>query len=480
MKNWKIVATLVLISHLFIHYIIERDFHIFDISLYIIIIFLFFGIDRQYKNMMYFNKNSRNIQHNLKELIDNIDAVIWSNDYSSNNSNIISSGIEKIYGYKIEDFFKQRNLWTKIAHKDDRAKLQQIMKATRNGNPNELEYRICKPNGEVHWVRVLLTPIMDTDGKLLKINGLTIDITAQKELELELIQNKKQFKHMLEACPVPIIIQQDNQILFSNSAAVDTLYMTTTESLLSKSFLDFIHKEDYDSTLERINEVLKKSKVDKKEERMIRNDGVTIYTESNMVKTTYQDKVAVMIVFSDITLRKNSDIIIHKMAYHDGLTGLPNRYQLLENLKKLISKVKNNEHTIALMFIDLDRFKSINDSLGHKNGDLLLKLSSERLMRIIRKNDTIYRYGGDEFIIVLENIDEDAISILAERILFAFKESFDLENNETFISPSIGISFYPEDADTIDNLINHADSAMYLVKEKGKNNFYFYKDINIS
>ena len=162
-------------------------------------------------------------------------------------------------------------------------------------------------------------------------------------------------------------------------------------------------------------------------------------------------------------------------AHHDALTGLPNRVLFNDRLEKSIEKSKRNNTKIALLFIDLDHFKEINDSLGHNIGDEVLKIATQRLNNIIRKEDTLARLGGDEFTIILEDIKQGQnASLLAQKIITSIGEALVIENNSLYVSCSVGISLYPDDGNTTQNLLKYAESAMYKAKDEGRNNFQFY------
>ncbi|OMP65644.1 putative bifunctional diguanylate cyclase/phosphodiesterase [Domibacillus epiphyticus] len=165
------------------------------------------------------------------------------------------------------------------------------------------------------------------------------------------------------------------------------------------------------------------------------------------------------------------------MAYHDSLTGLPNRNMLYKHLNKALSRYEQHKQKIAVMFLDLDRFKLINDTLGHSVGDVLLVQVTERLISTVRKGDVVARQGGDEFIIMLDVIGKDEVKQVAERILDKFSVPFILKNEEYVITPSIGISMFPDDGANVDSLIKNADTAMYTSKER-KNSYHFFSSKN--
>jgi diguanylate cyclase (GGDEF)-like protein/PAS domain S-box-containing protein len=179
----------------------------------------------------------------------------------------------------------------------------------------------------------------------------------------------------------------------------------------------------------------------------------------------------------DISEKKESEKIIHFHAYHDTLTRLPNRTLLNDRLEQAISHAKRNNEKLSVMFLDLDRFKTINDTLGHMIGDELLQAVAARLKKCLRECDTLARIGGDEFTILLPEIHSKSDSeLIAKKIIDTLKHPFDLDNQNIYISTSIGIAHYPNDGETKESLLKHADIAMYAIKNKGKDGFQFYSD----
>ncbi|TFW29461.1 bifunctional diguanylate cyclase/phosphodiesterase [Duganella callida] len=180
----------------------------------------------------------------------------------------------------------------------------------------------------------------------------------------------------------------------------------------------------------------------------------------------------------EIIERRQAEARVHHMAYHDSLTGLPNRALLSDRLDRAMLAAQRTERKLAVMFIDLDRFKTINDSLGHMTGDQLLKEVASRLCRAVRASDTVARLGGDEFVVLVPGIrgNEEA-SQVAEKIIEALSDSFPLEGRNLHITPSIGISVYPDDGANVETLMRNADGAMYHAKASGRNNYQFFKEV---
>ncbi len=178
----------------------------------------------------------------------------------------------------------------------------------------------------------------------------------------------------------------------------------------------------------------------------------------------------------DITTRKQTEETIHRLAHYDALTDLPNRRLLTDRLQRAIAHAKRNKLNLALMFIDLDKFKAVNDAVGHDGGDLLLSAAAKRLQLCMRDSDTLSRMGGDEFIVLLPSITatQDAVFV-AEKILKALKEPFNISDQSHSVSASIGIAVFPEHGVNEKMLITRADAAMYLVKHSGGNGVQIFK-----
>jgi len=184
----------------------------------------------------------------------------------------------------------------------------------------------------------------------------------------------------------------------------------------------------------------------------------------------------------EIVERRQAEARVHHMAYHDNLTGLPNRALLSDRLDRAMMAAQRSERKLAVMFIDLDRFKTINDSLGHMTGDQLLKEVAARLCGAVRASDTVARLGGDEFVVLVPGIRAtDEASQVAEKIIEALSDCFPLEGRNLHITPSIGISVYPDDGGDVETLMRNADGAMYHAKASGRNNYQFFKEaMNLS
>ncbi|QHS21510.1 EAL domain-containing protein [Virgibacillus sp. MSP4-1] len=206
-----------------------------------------------------------------------------------------------------------------------------------------------------------------------------------------------------------------------------------------------------------------------KQTRWIEDRGTPVFNHAGEV-------VRVDGVVFDVTSEKETEEVMNKMAYNDSLTGLPNRNWFQNYLEATLVSSRKNNISIGIMFIDFDNFKRVNDTLGHRVGDGLLIQMSDRLQSCIRKNDIVSRQGGDEFLVLIEDADEQEVKEIAERIINQMNHPFIVNGNEIFSTPSIGITMCPVAEEQAESLIEKADFAMYLAKESGKNNYKFYDD----
>lgn len=215
------------------------------------------------------------------------------------------------------------------------------------------------------------------------------------------------------------------------------------------------------------------------DEFFCRKDGSMFHVEYISTPIKESDEiVGVVVTFKDITVRKQMEEKIQYQAYYDSVTNLPNRVFFKERLSKAFLYSLSNETMFAVLFLDLDRFKLINDTMGHSFGDQVLKLIAERLKECVQANDTIARQGGDEFLILVDNIqDTSQITEMAERIIKVLSKPFYMDCHELFFTTSIGISLYPTDAKDLETIIRNADTAMYQAKDKGGNCFHYYAPI---
>ena len=208
-----------------------------------------------------------------------------------------------------------------------------------------------------------------------------------------------------------------------------------------------------------------------------RKDGTVFPIEIGVSELRHGDQRIFTGIIRDITERLEAEQRIRHLAHHDSLTGLPNRHLFNDRLDEAIKRGSRSSKILALMFVDLDKFKPINDDLGHEAGDAVLKAVAERLQECVRASDTVARVGGDEFVIVLEGLDDgSAAGMIGEKILERFKDPVPFKKHKCVVGASIGVSLFPQDARRADDLVRCADDAMYRVKSAGRNACFFFRD----
>ena len=238
-----------------------------------------------------------------------------------------------------------------------------------------------------------------------------------------------------------------------------------------------VHPEDLEAVKEANRAALAGDKSYDIEHRIVRPDGSVrwVHEQADIVRDTEAKAVSMVGVVQDITERKTSEERIQYLAYYDALTGLPNRVLFADRLQHAVIDADRRERLVGVMFLDVDRFKDVNDSLGHETGDQLLKAVAERLTAIVRKGDTVARLGGDEFTIILAGMAHvDDAAHVAQKILEVFEQPFHVAQREFHMTASIGITLYPFDDSDFSHLLRNADIAMYRAKEAGRNTYQFY------
>ena len=303
------------------------------------------------------------------------------------------------------------------------------------------------------------------------------DITGRKHMEEELQESGKKYQALVENInDVFYTLDTQGNITYV-SPVVEHFTRYKVSDLIGKPFTPFVYPEDLPGLLDSLNR-LASGQLEPWEFRILDKDGRVIFVRTSS-RPLYKDGeiVGVTALMTDITERKQMEQKLEEMATHDFLTGLPNRVLLTDRFTMATALAHRNKARLAVMSLDLDNFKSINDTLGHAAGDQVLKAVSTRLTGIIRASDTLARIGGDEFILVmLESNHINNASTIAQKILDAFAEPLLIDGQQLHLSTSIGIAIYPEDAEDMETLIKKSDAAMYYSKAHGRNQFKFFGD----
>lgn len=372
--------------------------------------------------------------------------------------------------------------WRKTVHPNDLDKAEKLLQETvQSGVKFDTEFRIVLESGEVRHVKAVAEAEKDTNGKLNSITGINIDITEQKLAAQRLADEKEKLANIIEGTDVGTWEWniQTGEIKVNERWASLLGYTLDEVSPVTINISEQLcHPDDLKQSNQRLTKHFRHI-LDYYdcEVRMKHRDGhwVWIHDRGRVFNWTEDGKPLLMFgTHQDITERKNNEERIKHLATHDNLTNLPARALAEDRLKVALATAKRKRSMVGVLFIDLDGFKEVNDSHGHNAGDELLQAVSSRLAACVRKNDTVARIGGDEFLIILSDMSSrETIETVAKKILRRLAEPLYLKEGIVGIGSSIGISLFPDVSESPADLIREADKAMYSIKKSGKNNYSF-------
>lgn len=401
----------------------------------------------------------------------------WSYEVSTQKI-IWSEELFHIFGQPVEASLDYASLLSWV-HPSDKASHDQYMQSLLDLKANEelgpFQYRLVRPNGEIRWVNVAVAGEFNQAGDPICFYGTVQDITEQQQKELQLQQYVSIFDNLAEGI---LITDMENKILNVNAAftritgySFDEVIGKTPKILQSglhdSNFYQQMWKE-LSANGQWQGEVLNR-----------RKDG-SFYHEwlaVSGIKNLKGETLNYVAVFTDISSIKQTEEELRFMAHHDALTKLPNRLLLEERLSHSLERSNRSRISTAILFIDLDRFKEINDSFGHPVGDQLLIEVAKRLKKTTRKQDTVARVSGDEFVVILEDIRNiPSITQIAQNILEQLSAPLSIDTHNFRVTTSIGIAMSPDDGKHSVELLKKADTALYRAKEQGRNNYEFFSE----
>jgi diguanylate cyclase (GGDEF)-like protein/PAS domain S-box-containing protein len=306
------------------------------------------------------------------------------------------------------------------------------------------------------------------------IENISLHFEAENREKL-LNESKERFRTLVEWTPDSIIVHRHGKIIYANPAAIKLLAAQTAEDLVGKSIFSLIHPDFHQIVLDRIKQSADGQPAAMIEEKFIKLDGTVFDVEIQGAVINYDGEPAVQAAFRDITQRKHHETELNRVAHYDALTGIPNRVLLADRMKQSIAQTSREMNMMAVCYLDLDGFKPVNDELGHSSGDEVLVEIAHRIGNTIRGGDTVARLGGDEFVVLLLGIEKgEECALTINRLLAAISVPISVKSKLVSISASIGVSIYPIDDEDADTLLRHADHAMYIAKQNGKNRFHIY------
>ncbi|HEX8616681.1 MAG TPA: PAS domain S-box protein [Thermoanaerobaculia bacterium] len=403
----------------------------------------------------------RRSEERYRELFENANDLVYTHDLEGRITSMNIAG-ERASGYTRDEL-----LGTKIERvlaPEHLERATDAMKKKLRGDATATFYEIDLRAKDGRTIPLeLSTRLIYRDGKPIGVQGIARDVTERKA-------NEARYQLLFERNLAGVYrTRTDGRVLDCNEACARILGYASRDELLTGSAHDFYFDA---ADRQRVVHMLREQKqVSNLEQRMRRRDGTTLWVIEN-VSLLEGDILEGTLI--DITDRKRAQEQMEYQAYHDALTGLPNRLLFRDRITVALAHAKRNARTSAVMFLDLDQFKLVNDTLGHTVGDRLLQVIGSRLVACVRAEDTVARMGGDEFTILLSDMnDRRGAAAVAQKVLEAIRQAVHIDAHELYVTTSIGIAIFPDDGEDAEAVLKNADRAMYRAKELGRDNYQY-------
>ncbi len=370
---------------------------------------------------------------------------------------------------------------SEIVHPDDRELFIGALAGVgeRPGESTRLQARLGRTDGEYRWLEVVATNLLDDPN----VEGIVVnarDVTDRLQAEAALRESEDRFRSAFEHAPIGMALADRTGRIFRSNQSFARMLGRCTEDINGHTIREFTHPDDWDDNDDKIRQLFAgEISGYHLEKRYLQADGRSIWVSVSVSSVRDDEGTPLYMIgqIEDITERKAIRERLLHQAIHDPLTGLPNRTLFIDRLGAIMGRTNRRRRRVAVLFVDLDRFKVINDSLGHDAGDQLLLAVAHRLRAMLRPTDTVARFGGDEFTILCEDVSEPAaVMLLAQRVLDEIARPVWLAEGEVFVTASIGIACSERGVGTPETLVRDADAAMYRAKEKGRRRAEFFDE----
>ncbi|HOO35502.1 MAG TPA: PAS domain S-box protein [Smithella sp.] len=429
----------------------------------------------------------RKSEERFKQLAEVFPETIFEADAKGNLTYANEHGL-KHFGLTEQDIAQGVNIFDFVSPNDRKAAWEKIQNRIQGTQKGYLEYEALKKDGSPFHALALSVPIA-VDGVPVGIRGFILDITKRKQAE-EALRKSEENYHFIADHTADHIWTMDMfmRFTYSSPSVIKTLGYTADE-FMARKIDEFFTPESLVDAQKLLAEELERENdptADPNRSRTLpshlrHKNGHWVWLESSLtfIRDASMKPIGVLGVTRDITERKKSEEQIKHLATHDLLTDLPSLRLARDRMVSAMNMARRYKKSAAIMFLDLDGFKNVNDTLGHDAGDYVLKQVAQRLLSCVRETDTVARVGGDEFLIIATEIHHpDNAAHIAEKVIQTVSQPIMINGEQAVVGTSIGIALYPEHSEEMDRLIKLADEAMYKVKNAGKNNFRFVNDVN--
>jgi diguanylate cyclase (GGDEF)-like protein/PAS domain S-box-containing protein len=413
-------------------------------------------------------------------LLDNIQRVIYRLNLVTGRFEYISGAARQVFGVDPEQVRDGgMELVGKHMLPGDYAATMARIREVAAEHPGQhvslvVQYRVTGADGVVRHCHDTVTLEVDAAGKPLAAFGVAVDVSERVLAEASMREKEAQFRSTIEAAQVGIFVLQDGLFRYANPYLLKLFGFTADELVDRFGPLELVVPEQHEMLREQMARRAAGEPGKPYELTAVRKDGSQLPAMVFGSSASYLGRPALVGTLVDLSAQKAAEQQVRELADYDPLTRLPNRRLLRDRCIQLLAAAERDGAGLAIVFIDLDHFKRVNDSLGHSVGDVLLCAVAQRLAGLVRKIDTLARLGGDEFIIALPGVSGGGAAEVASRVLESCAQPYPVRGHELTVTPSLGISVYPEDGGDFEALLSNADTAMYKAKEAGRNAFRFY------
>lgn len=405
-------------------------------------------------------------------LIQSVDGIVWEADARTFTFTFVSNQAERLLGFPCEDWLAP-GFWVKHLHPDDQSWAPfYCATCTNRLEPHDFEYRFIAKDGRTVWLHDIISVVAE-NGTPRWLRGLMVDVTNRKQAEEALRLAANVFTHAREG----IAITAPNTVILDINEAYCRITGYTREELIGKTPQILYSRHQSQDAYQAIWQKIDDTGYWHGELWNSHKSG-KLFATHQTISAVRDDDGRIrnyVCIISDITVEYEYRQQLEYAAYHDRLTGLPNRALLSDRLRQAMIQCNHQQQSMVIAYLDLDGFKAINDSHGHEIGDQLLIALAGRMKESLRKSDTLARIGGDEFVAVLSNLENvNDYKLLLQYLLAAAANPIRVGQLVLQVSASMGVTIYPEDKVDVDQLLRHADQAMYVAKQAGKNRYHLF------
>jgi diguanylate cyclase (GGDEF)-like protein/PAS domain S-box-containing protein len=409
-----------------------------------------------------------------KRLVETSNDLIWSLDAQGRFTFVNDAAARRIYGYSVEEMVGKS--FSDVMSPEHAARDTQVFEEIKAGN-RAFNYRTVhrrKDGGPVHLSFNAVVELSQT-GEVIGTTGTATDISDMVRYAAELERSEERYRLLFENATEPIGVAQDGRIVFFNKAVIEATGYSA-EEISAMSFVELIHPDDRAAAVDRHTRRLRGENLPTSYVlRTVRKCGEVRHMNLNGVSIVWDGRPATLNFFSDITARVHAEAELEFQAYHDPLTGLPNRALFADRLNLALARARRHQEPIAVLYADLDHLKRVNDTLGHTFGDLLLQQAALRFRSLVREEDTVARFGGDEFVVLLGRVKDGTVAArVAEKLVARMNEPMDVGTHVLRVTTSVGVASWPADGDDAETLLKNADNALYQSKEQGRNTYRMF------